>query len=242
MKSVTEIVWQIFKYDNRYFLQSLTREWISKKKNKWDILKWSIAEKAKYLDYDNIMNTLTSFWSLVHLYWYCKWKWLSDLILPKQYDPYIKWLDNFFKRYDVKTIVWEYYIKNEKEWYQWTFDAVVRMKLPWSTKYVNVLVDYKTWKYYKDFYWIKNTVLKKDGTPYFDNWSLTKVRLQLSLYKDWYDCDEISKEYPIDHLWVIRITKHWSFFQLLDYDISEYIEWKENPEKEFISKKTIWRI
>lgn len=239
MRSVTEILWSIFPYDNTFFLKSLSKEGIKKKKAKWEIVPWSIADKAWYINYDRLMNTLTSFWSMVHLYAYMKWTWLWTLYLPHHYQRYTKWLDNFFRRYDVTTITWEHYVRTDE--YQWTFDAVLRLKMPWSDKYINVLTDFKTWKYYKDYYGIENRVIRSDWTPYWDQWSLKKVRLQLSLYKDWYDNDPLSKEYPIDHLWVVWITKLWTYFQLLDYDISEYLKWKSQPENSLVKKK-VWRV
>jgi len=239
MRSVTEILWKIFPYDNRFFLKSLSKEWIKKKKAKWEIIKWSVADKAWYINYDNLMNTLTSFGSMIHLYAYMKWTWIWHLELPISYERYTRWVDNFFKRYKATTITWEHYVKTDE--YQWTFDALINLTLPWASKSINVLIDFKTWKYYKDLYWLENRIIKKDWTPYWDAGSLKKVRLQTSLYKDWYDNDPMSKEYPIDKLWVLRITKLWSYLELFDYDISEYTKWKSQPENSLL-KKTLWRI
>ena len=224
MKSVTQLLWQIFVYDNKFFLQSLSKGWIKKKKIKWEIVKWWIADRAGYINYQRLMDTLTSFWSSIHLYAYWKWTWLWRLELPDFYQPYTVWLDRFFDRYKVRTIAWEKLVRTDE--YSGTFDALLELTLPWAAKPVIVLADYKTWKYYKDFYWIENRVIKKDWTPYWEAWSLKKVRLQSSMYKDWYDNCELAKKYPVDHLAVIRITRLWTYMQLLDYDITEYTRYK----------------
>jgi len=239
MLSVTEILWKIYPYNNEFFLGSLSKEWIDKKRSKHQLIKWWIADKGWSINYDNLMDHLTAFWSSIHLYAYMKWTWLWDLVLPKSYLPYTAWLDNFFRRYQVKTIVWEHYIKTEK--YHWTFDALVSMIIPWNTKPINVLIDFKTWKYYKDFYWIENIILRRDWTPYFNKWSIEKVRLQLSLYKDWWDLDKKSKDNKVDKLWVVRVTKKWTFLSLFDYDITEYKDWLANPNRTSLNKK-VWRI
>jgi len=239
MLSVTEVLWKIFPYNNEFFLKSLSKKWMDQKRITWKLMRGWIADIAWYINYDRLMNNLTSFWSNIHLYAYMLWTWLWKLELPKFYCDYLSWLNNFFRRYNVRTILWEHYIRTDK--YCWTFDALISMTLPWASSPVNVLIDYKTWKYYKDFYWIENRILKKDGSPYFDKWSLQKVRLQLSLYRDWLRFDDKYKDIKVDHLWVVRITKKWTFFELLDYDITEYTNWLANPSKTATSK-TVWRI
>ena len=235
--SVTDIISQIFHYDNTFFLKSLSKEWIKRKKSKWEIIHWWIADKAWYINYNNLMSTLTWFWSMIHLYAYSKWTWLNEIFLPENYQPYIYWLNNFFNRYKVETLLWEHLVSCDE--FSWTFDWLLKLKIPWTDNYVNVLVDFKTWKYYKDFYWIENRILKKTWEPYWDEWSLKKVSVQLSMYK--YAYNKSNPKYNIDHIAVIRVTKLWTFFKILDDSIKVYLDWKESTFN-WLKQKKIWRI
>lgn len=241
MLSVTEVLSNIFPYNNKFFLQSLSKEWMRKKKARWELVVWGIADKAGYINYDNLMDNLTNFWSMMHLYAYTKWAWLNVLSLPDNYWPYVKWLDDFFKRYKVSTIVGEHLVRTED--YSGTFDALLKLTLPWTDKEIIVLADFKTWKYYKDFYGIENRILKRNWTPYWEEWSLKKVWVQASMYELWFMNDPLYKKYPVDKLAVIRITKMGTFFKILPRNLQPYLDYKEWKTEDKAAKlKQVGRI
>lgn len=217
--SVTQILWQIFPFDQdmqTMFMNAIWQEWIDKKRSKGEITSWSIADQAWALRYNDVMKMLTTLWTIVHSSAFDLWTlWFCNDFKDTLYEPYINSVNQFFKDTWATTVAWEVFIETED--YYWISDWI--LNIHWR----NILVDFKTWTAYKYLYWIANKILKKDGTPYSKTDDIKKVSLQLSMYKP-----GLIDKYKIDWMMVIWFTEQWYFtFDCVD-DLTLYNEWRKN--------------
>lgn len=208
--SVTQILSEIYPFDPAMFINSLSEEWLNKKREKWQLMTWWIADKCEYLDYDKVMYQLNQLGSTVHLAWYDLWAiGFTHNHSGTIYEPYIKSVTKFWNDYKPKMIYWEKYL----EWkhYVWICDAVLQV---WNETW---LIDYKTWWAYKYIYWIKQDILNKNWTPKKPS-DINKVSVQLSMYED-------ILPIKIDKRKAIWITEIWYFIFDIDYNIKPFQEW-----------------
>ncbi len=229
--SVSAIVWEVFPFDNDakdMFKNALSKEGIDRKRMKWEITSWSIADIAGGLRYDGVMDTLCTLGTIVHssafdlgTLGFC------STFEGTLYEPHVKSVMDFFETTWARTVAWEVFMETED--YYGISDGI--LNIGWR----NILVDFKSWTAYKYIYGISNKILKKDGTPYAQTDNVKKVSLQLSLYKA-----GLVDRFQIDGMMVIWFTEQgWFTFDCID-DLTPYHEWKASKLKTN-NWITIWR-
>lgn len=213
--SVTQIVAEIFPTDPLMFQQALSAEGLSKKREKGELDPNGIAGQAWFLNSEDVMFMLSSFWSIIHNIAFDRG------LLGIQYDQkqnilyrHIIWLERFFQETWARLIMWEKTVETDD--YTGTCDWV----LQWNGK--NYLIDWKTWTAYKYIYGIKNSILKKNGEPYSRKPDIDKVSLQLSMYRE-----PLEKIIHIDWMLVIWVTEQWVFYWTCEYNLDLFYDWKK---------------
>jgi len=226
LPSVTQIIWEIYPFDNwdplynpkQMFIDSLNAEWIRNKREKNQLIKWGIAEKCESLDYDRLMKMLTTLGTITHAaafdlwtLWFChNYKWTI-------YEPYIASVTKFFEDTGAQMVQWEIFIQTE--YYYWVSDWIVKV---WDEYW---LIDWKTWGAYKYIYWIESKILNKKGEPYSKAKEVEKVSLQLSMYKKWLS------RFKIDKLKVVWITELGYFiFDCVD-DLTKFNDYIDSKKR-----------
>ena len=211
-KRVTEIIGEMYPFYDKTFKDSLSPAWIKRKKEKWNLVPGWLAEKYWQLDYDIVMDRLCKFWTYVNLWFndYCKWFELPNS--DKTYEPYFAWIKKWISETNAELIDYDFYVETDKYFGSW--DAVMRIN--WE----NWLIDLKTYDAYKYLFWIKDDILNKKWQPKLSSSNRKKVTLQTSMYRNAYEENEIHRQ------WVLWITQYGTFLIELEYDLSQYEEWK----------------
>lgn len=213
--SVTQIVWKIYPTNPDMFTNALSQESLDKKREKWELIIWGIADCAGELRKDDVMKTLNQFGTTIHtqaqslgILGYMAGDWWDN--------PYTKSLVRFFNDYEVNLISSEIFMETDE--YCGTADAIVELTINGTRRIY--LLDWKTWWAYKYIYGIRHDIAKKNGEPYAQTQNLKKAQLQLSMYRN-------GLNQLVDDMAVVWITSVWYFFFPLTYDMSPYQKWKE---------------
>lgn len=226
LPSVTQILWEIYPFDNwdpqfnpkQMFIDSLWKEWLRNKRDKLQLIEWWIANKCESLDYDNLMKMLTTLWTITHAAAFDLWTiWFCATYKWTIYEPYVASVIKFFQDTWAKMVQWEIFIQTD--YYYWVSDWIIKV---WNEYW---LIDWKTWWAYKYIYWIENKILNKKGEPYSRTKDIEKVSLQLSMYKNWL------RQYIIDKLKVIWITELWYFIFDCTDDLTKFNEYINNKKR-----------
>lgn len=218
LPSVTEVIGNIFPFDDTFFRKSLLPEGIEKKKLKWNLIEGGIADKQWYINYDDCMDTLCYLWSKVHAHFNMRALWLPIDIPDNFLKPYLQTMDIFIASHPLQDVHCELFTTYPEE-YCGTMDVYCSIE---GKKYI---IDFKTWEIYKDFYGIKPEEKYKD--------KLKKVQLQMSMYAralrySWQEVD-----------WLMCVVIRADKFMVypLDYDVSLYEQYLAEKAKSALTLK-----
>lgn len=219
--SVTQILWRIFPFDNKYFLLSLSKAWIDKKRVTGMIKQWWIADVAGELDYDNLMWMLSQFGTIIHQAAYDLWTiWFTSLKKWTICEKHIKSLIDYFESNKVKALKGEIYIECEE--FRWISDWLYWIN--WRLW----LLDFKTFGAYKYIYWIEDTIeYDKQWKVKLAKHDAEKVPVQLWMYDYWLQSNPLLDWLSIQHYWVLWITENGCFLIEVQPNIKPYLDWRD---------------
>ncbi len=225
-------MWQIYPFDNQFFLKALSQEGMMKKKEKGDLVEGWIADRNGGLEYARVMDMLSMFWTIVHQAAFDLW---TIGFAPKMagsiYENHLSSLYEFFDTYEAKAVAAEAFIDTPE--YCWISDGVYSLKINWERK--NVLLDWKTYGAYKYMYGINQEVRKKDGTPNWRKDDFKKLSLQLAMYSRWFEHTELWKNVRIDSHAVVWVTHEWTFMENVVPNIEPFEEWRRKKSSTSLS-------
>lgn len=223
MKSVTQIVWEVFPFEwpnpnIDYFAQALSFDKLKDKIPEMPLM--SIAERARHLDKDNALRVLNIYGTFAHRMAKQISKWMDVIV----HDPILAQIRDhliaFFKDYDIRPILneWTFVIPDE---YSGTLDMVCEIR--WKSVRRICILDFKTYGLYKILYWIPFPEEERKKTP---TKKLKHVGLQTSLYGDAYR--RLHPDYDTNrgHMLLLAwLTPEWVMCYELEDDLSPYHNW-----------------
>lgn len=165
MKSVTQIVWEVFPFkwldpNIDYFELALSYAKLKDKIHEMPAL--SIAERSRHLNKDQTLRVLNIYGTFAHR----MAKQLSRGIDVTVHDPILalirEHLITFFREHEVRPILneWTFLLPDE---YSGTLDMVCELK--WKSVRRICILDFKTYGLYKILYWIPYSDKEKEETP-----------------------------------------------------------------------------
>lgn len=223
--SVTQVLWQIYPFDNKYFLQSLSEEWISKKRNAWMLVPGWIADLSPSLDYKNLMWMLSQFGTIIHQAAYdLGTLGFTSLKTGTVCENHVKQLVDWFEKNNVRAIKWELFIDCPD--YCGISDWLYLIN--WQVW----LIDFKTFWAYKYIYWIRDTVeFDKHWNAKLAKHDAEKVPVQLAMYDNWLKYHEVYSSIKVQKYWVLWITENGCYLVELQPNLQPFLDWKESKNK-----------
>ena len=223
MKSVTQIVWEVFPFEwpnpnIDYFAQALSYDNLKDKIPEMEYM--SIAEQSRHLDKEQTLRVLNIYWTFAHR----MAKQISqgkDVIVD---DPVLSrirdWLIQFFAEYEVRPILneWSFILPDE---YSGTLDMVCELR--WKSVRRICILDFKTYGLYKIVYWIPFSEEERKKTP---TKKLKHVGLQTSMYGNAYRRIHPDYDDRRGHMLLLAwLTPEWVVCFELEDDLSPYHHW-----------------
>lgn len=230
--SVTQIIWEIYPFDNTFFLKSLWPEGMDKKKVKWELVAWGTADRNGFLDYDRVMDVLSSFGTVIHQ---CAFDYGTLGFAPTMewtiYEAHLRWLYEFFEQYQVRAVAAEVFVDTPE--YCGISDWVFSLLFNWVRK--NILLDWKTYGAYKYIYGIQQEFFTKKGEVAWRKDDFKKLSIQLALYERGFSYDNELKDLQIDGYAVVWITQEGTFMHEIVPNIQPFLvwAWKKEAAKNF---------